>query len=115
MQTPLRITFHRLSPRPELVAEVRRLAAQLDDGDSRITHCHVVLGVPDRHKMQGRSFDVHIEVGIPGDRVVVSHLQDAAGGDENPAGVIRNAFRAARKQLRARARRPRRTLLNNEA
>jgi hypothetical protein len=99
------ITFHQLTPRPDLAAEVHRLATKLDEVHKGITHCHVVMEVPDRHHAQGRSFDVRIELGIPGGRIVVSHLHDAAGGDENPAAVIRAAFRIASRRLRAHTRR----------
>jgi len=98
------ITFHQLTPRPDLAAEVHRLATKLDQVHEGITHCHVVMEVPDRHQAQGRAFDVRIELGIPGDRIVVSHLHDAAGGDENPAAVIRAAFRAASERLRTHKR-----------
>jgi hypothetical protein len=107
MTIPVQITFHQLSPQPDLADEVRRLAAKLEAIHGGITDCHVVLEVPDRHHHRGRSFQVRIEIGIPGDRVVISHLNDAAGGDENPAAVIRSAFHAAREQLLERGRRHR--------
>ena len=110
MKTPVQITFHQLTPRPELAAEVRRLAAKLGEVHEGITHCHVVMEVPDRHHAQGRSFDVRIELGIPGDRIVISHVHDAAGGDEHPAAVIRSAFRAASQRLRAYTRQQRQPL-----
>jgi predicted phosphoribosyltransferase len=38
-----------------------------------ITHCHVVIAAPHRHHRHGRRYAVHVELSVPGERLVITH------------------------------------------
>jgi hypothetical protein len=38
-----------------------------------LTHCHVVILAPHRHHRRGRHYAIQLEVGVPGERLVINH------------------------------------------
>lgn len=109
-----------VSPAAEarILDEVRALEHCYD----RITSCHVVVEAPHQHHQRGQSFQVSIDLHVPGSQIVVNHTPSpraALAGDEvqepekshepQPEHKdlyvsIRDAFAAARRQLQDYAR-----------
>lgn len=93
-------------------AEVEKLQRYFDG----ITHCHVVVIAPHRHHRAGRRFSLHIELGVPRERLVIAHEPAVRPGrdivprpvksDEVDAPhkdvyvAVRDAFATARRQLK---------------
>ena len=93
-------------------AEVEKLHRFFDG----ITHCHVVVIAPHRHHRAGRRFALHIELGVPRERLVIAHEPAVRPGrDDVPRSVksdevdaphkdvyvaVRDAFATARRQLK---------------
>ncbi len=100
METPAQILFHQMPASPALEAEVHRHIAELDALHDRITSCRVVIGAPHRHKSHGHLFSVHVDLRLPGAEL---HTDHAGGGHrahhDDPYIAVRDAFRAARRQL----------------
>lgn len=63
---PVQITFHGLAHSDALEADIRGRVAWLEQFYSGIVACRVRVEVPHRHRHDGRHFDVHIEVTVPG-------------------------------------------------
>jgi len=99
MQTPLQITFHQLPPSPALEADVRKRVDELQTFFDRMTSCRVLIEAPHHHHHQGRLYWVRIEIGVPGAHVVVGRSPDENGAHADPYVAVRDAFRAARRQL----------------
>jgi ribosome-associated translation inhibitor RaiA len=99
MQTPLQITFHQLPPSAALEADVRSRVAELEQFFDRIVSCKVLVETPHRHQHQGRLYRVRIELGVPGQHLVVGRSPDQDGAHEDAYVAIHDAFRAARRQL----------------
>ncbi len=99
MQTPLQITFHQLPPSPALEADVRKWVDELATFFDRITSCRVLIEAPHHHHHQGRLYRVRIAVAVPGDLIVVGRSPDEDGAHADPYVAVRDAFRAARRQL----------------
>jgi ribosome-associated translation inhibitor RaiA len=99
MHHPLQITFHQLPASEALEADVRGRVAELETVYDRITSCRVVIDVPHRHHQQGRLFRVGIDLGVPGGHIVVGRASDSDAAHEDPYVAVRDAFRAARRQL----------------
>ncbi len=76
MRTPLQITVRHMAHSEALAARVREDAAKLAEFHPGIVSCHVVIEQRDRHKSQGRSFNVRIVLRVPGHELVVTHDHD---------------------------------------
>ena len=94
MQTPLQITIRHMASSPALTAcindEVEKLSAHFPD----IVSCRVVVEQRDRYKQQGRSFSVHVALGVPGEELVVNHDHD-----EDVYVAVRDAFASLTRRL----------------
>ncbi len=100
MSTAPRITFRAMQPSAALEARIRELATRLEKFSPQIIRCHVVVHAPHhQHHEQGGLFDIRIEIAVPGKDIVIadSHANDPAHTDAYVA--LRDAFRAARRQL----------------
>jgi ribosome-associated translation inhibitor RaiA len=99
MNTPLQITYRDMEPSPAVEESVRGWVAKLERICDCITACHVMIEAPHHHKHQGRHFHVRIDLVVPGAELVVGRdpTDDESKTDAHVA--IRDAFRAARRQL----------------
>src|SRR5262245_39200910 len=107
MQTSLQIAFRNLD-RSEAAEElIREKAARLERFYGRITGCRVVVEAPHRHRREGSSYRVRMELAVP--RGVIAVTRDPPGRAGNPdlGAAIGDAFDAARRQLEDFARRQR--------
>ena len=103
MNPSVHVTFRGLEPSEALETFTRRWADRLDRVDDRIRRCDVAIELPHRHQHQGQRFHVRIAVALPGREVVVSHEPGEDAAHESAYVAVRDAFRAARRQLRHRA------------
>ncbi|MCX8005263.1 MAG: HPF/RaiA family ribosome-associated protein [Burkholderiaceae bacterium] len=99
MQVPLQIAMHGIAHSAALEAEIRERAAKLEAFHPRIISCRVAVEEVGRHHHQGRRFEVHIDVRVPGREIVVNREQH-----EDVYVALRNAFDAARRLLEDAAR-----------
>ena len=125
MILPVQITFRNIPASEAMAARVQEEAEKLNEFYNRITSCRVVIEAPHRHHRLGEQVHVRIELGVPGRELVVRHepsLHSAsqrrgeeewekhleASPQHKDTGVaIRDAFKAARRQLQDYARRQR--------
>jgi cold shock CspA family protein/ribosome-associated translation inhibitor RaiA len=104
MQLPLQVTFRNMEPSAAVEAEVRDRAEQLDTLFDRITSCRVAVEAPHRHHHKGNLFHVRIDITVPGRELVVGRSPAAHHAHEDVYVAIRDAFRAAARQLEDHAR-----------
>lgn len=104
MAFPIDVRFRDMAPSPALEQFVRRWAAKLGRIHDRIVHCEVVIERPHQHQRHGQHVRVRMTLGVPGPDVVVSYDQSLDGAHEDAYVAVRDAFRAARRQLEQRAR-----------
>ncbi len=125
MQLPVQITFRNMDPSPAVETRIREEAAKLDTFYNNIMGCRVVVEIPRKHLRHGKVFNIKIDLTVPGSEIVVKHeptLHSAARQTEVERGKkelevdgaykdifvsIRDAFKAARRQLQDFARRQR--------
>ena len=98
MQIPLQITLRNIAKSASVEAAIRRRAAKLDRFHRHIVSCRVVVGIPSRHKHQGKEFVVRLDIKVPGNEIVVTrdHHVDLYS-------ALHEAFDAAQRRLAARA------------
>jgi ribosomal subunit interface protein len=99
MKTPLQITFRDIPHSDALDTHIRDKAQKLEQVFGDIISCRVVVEQPAKHQLQGKPYNVHIDVGVPGSEIVVDKQ-----GNEDVYVALRDAFDAAKRQLEDYAR-----------
>ncbi|RFC36216.1 MAG: ribosomal subunit interface protein [Candidatus Nitrotoga sp. LAW] len=99
MQTPLQITVRNIEHSDALETRIRDKAQKLEEFCKHIMSCRVVVEAPHKHHHQGKQFNVHIEIGVPGNEIVVNRDHH-----EDVYVALRDAFNAAKRQLEDYAR-----------
>jgi cold shock CspA family protein/ribosome-associated translation inhibitor RaiA len=99
VQLPLQITFRHMEPSPALEARIRQLAARLDKFSGDIMHGHVIVEAPPRHQHQGGLFEVRIDLTVPEKEIATRRTHPIHHSHEDVYVALRDAFRAARRQL----------------
>lgn len=94
MQLPLQITLRNIAHTDAIDAAIREKAAKLEQFNSKIVSCRVVVEQADRHKHQGRQFVVHLDIKIPGREIAINRDHD-----EDLYVALRDAFNAAKRQV----------------
>jgi ribosomal subunit interface protein len=102
MQIPMQITIRDMEHSEALEARIREKAQKLDEFFNHIMSCRVVVEMPHKHHHQGKQFNVRIDIGVPGNEIVVN--RDHA---EDVYVALRDAFSAAKRQLEDYARKVR--------
>src|SRR5687767_2246477 len=115
-------TFRHMETSPAVAARVDAEAQKLLRYFDRITHCHVVIAAPHRHHRHGRHYAVHVELSVPGERLMINHEPNSHSRPENRHltkadevqaphqdiyVVVREVFDSARRQLEDYVRRQR--------
>lgn len=77
-----------------LDTEIRRRAEKLDRFCKQIISCRVVIDFQQKHKHQGKLFNVRIDLTVPGKEFAVTHKQD-----QDVYVAVRDAFKALERQV----------------
>lgn len=102
MKLPLEITFRNVVRTEEIEERIRAKAAKLDRFYDRITGCRVTVEAPHKHHTKGNTYQVRIELSVPGGEITVNH--DKPKPEHQELGVaLRDSFAAAQRQLQAYA------------
>lgn len=107
MQLPLQITFRHIEASEAMENNIREHAAELDQFYDHIMSCHVVVDASHKHHRQGKLFQVHIDLTVPGKEFVASREPGQHHAHEDIYVAIRDAFDAMRRQLEDHARKQR--------
>lgn len=94
MKVPLQITVRGFPHSEALDTHIRDKAAKLEEFFEHVVSCRVVVEIPHKHHNQGRQFSVRIDLGVPGNQIVVNRDHH-----EDVYVALRDAFAAARRQL----------------
>ncbi len=98
MELPLQLTFRGLPFSDSLAEYIHKKASKLDTFYDRIMSCRVAFESLHQHKHEGRPYRIRIDIGVPGDEIVVSH--DVGGiAIEDAHAAIDAAFDAAQRRL----------------
>lgn len=94
MQIPMQITIRDIEHSEALETHIREKAKKLDEFFDHIMSCRVVVEMPHKHHHQGKQYNVRIDIGVPGNEIVVNrdHSDDIYV-------ALRDAFDAAKRQL----------------
>ncbi|MBS0298857.1 MAG: ribosome-associated translation inhibitor RaiA [Proteobacteria bacterium] len=102
MEVTLQITTRDIPHSEALESHIREKAEKLEKFYPHIMSCRIVVELPHKHHHQGRMFDVHIDMTVPGGEIVVNRV-----AHEDVYVAVRDAFDAAKRQLEDHARKQR--------
>ena len=100
MIKPVQVVFHGVERSDAVEEHVRDKVAKLEHLYPEISGCRVTIGLPHNHQQQGKHFDVHVELAVPGKEFIVNR----APGQQDMYAALRDAFDAAKRQLDDHAR-----------
>ncbi len=91
---PVKIVIRDIPSSPALEDHIRKKAEKLTHYYNHINSCQVVIDVPQKHKRQGKLFNVRIDLTVPGKELIVNRKLD-----EDVYIAVRDAFAALLRQL----------------
>ena len=100
MPLPLEITYHNMDQSDAIETRVLEKVEHLEKLHERLTSCRVSIEAPHKHHRQGNTYQVRILLGMPQGQVAVSHDPGDRNAHEDIYVAIRDAFRAAERQLK---------------
>ena len=96
---PVQITIRDIPFSPAIETHIRKKAEKLSQFYDRISSCRVVIELPQKHKHQGKEYNIRIDITVPGKELVSTRKHD-----EDIYVVIRDAFKAIERQLEEHSR-----------
>ena len=98
---PLRISFRHMEPSEAVQQRVREKVEKLQQFNKRLQSCDVVIEAPHQHHNKGKVYHIRLALAVPGSpEIVVSKESEADPAHEDIYIAIRDAFDAARRQLK---------------
>ena len=91
MEVTLQITTRDMPHSEALESHIREKAEKLERFYPHIMSCRIVVELPHKHHHQGRQFDVHIHMTVPGGDLAVNRV-----ANEDVYVAVRDAFDAAK-------------------
>jgi len=114
MQIPLQITFRHMDHSDALEAKIREKAEKLEQFAEHITSCRVTVDLDHKHHHQGKLYGIKIDITVPGAEIIADRHPDKHQAHEDVYVAIRDAFKAARRQLEDYARKHRNKVKTHE-
>jgi cold shock CspA family protein/ribosome-associated translation inhibitor RaiA len=102
MDRPLDIAFHNCTPSAAVEDEIRRQVERLETRYGHLTGCRVSVEKLHNQHQTGNVFEVHVTLSVPGQDLAVSrkpHRPKERFAHADIHVSIRDAFRAAERQL----------------
>lgn len=99
MQTPLEIRFHEVPKSDWIEQRIREKMADLEKMFPNIISARVVVDADTDKHLQGNNFRIRIFIHVPGKEIVVDRNQKGDPAREDFRYALREAFRAARREL----------------
>jgi ribosomal subunit interface protein len=96
---PVQITIRDVPSSQAVESHIRRRVERLSRFFDRISSCRVVVELPQKHKHQGKLFNVRIDLTVPGKELVATRKVD-----QDIYVAIRDAFDAIVRQLEEHSR-----------
>ena len=103
METPLRISFQGSDPSEALRQMIVEQVDGLEQLYGRLTACHVVIQVPDKHHRTSGLYSANIHMTFPGGiDINVDHTPQADDRFASPQFAVTDAFRRAKRLIKER-------------
>ena len=85
---------------PAVERKIHDWVAKMEQFFDGIVACRIVVEAPHHHRHKGNLYHVRIDMTTPDDELIVSHQRPQDHAHEDVYVAIRDAFRAARRQMK---------------
>jgi len=99
MKLPVQISYRNMHKSEAVEEFVRKKASGLDNVSPDIIRCAVIIEAPHKHHRQGNLFHVRVHLTFAGGELVVARDPELHHAHEDVFVAVRDAFRAARRDL----------------
>ena len=99
MQIPLKVRFRDMPQSDVIESEIAERVGRLEHFFDKIASCHVVVSARHARQQKGQLFQVAIDLTVPGKEIVVNRDRGLDHGHEELRVAMRDAFKAAQRQL----------------
>ncbi len=96
----LEMTFRDVEKTPEIEELIKQKTARLDKVFPDLMSCRISVEKPQKHQRSGSPFRVRIEMGVPGDDIMVTRESGEGDMHEPLSKIVNQAFTVARRRLR---------------
>jgi ribosome-associated translation inhibitor RaiA len=100
----IEVRFHNVDRSEALEAEIRERASKLEQFAEHLMNCVVTIERPHNHHRQGNLFTARVDLRLAHAHVVATRDPSTRRSHEDVRVAVRDAFRAARRQLQDRVR-----------
>jgi cold shock CspA family protein/ribosome-associated translation inhibitor RaiA len=104
METEPIVSFHNVDHSDAVETRIRDEIGKLERFYPRITSCRVAVEAPHRRGHKGTLYKVRIDLGVPGNAIIVDRAGPQNHAHEDVYVAIRDSFAAAQRQLEDHAR-----------
>ena len=103
METPLKISFQGGDTSDALSQMITGHVETLEQLYGRLTACHIVVKIPDKHHRTSGLFSANIHMTLPGGiDINIDHTPQADDRFSSPQFAVNDAFRRAKRLLKDR-------------
>ncbi len=99
MAATIQISFRNMEAVPAAEEQVHALVAELSRLFDRLTGCRVVVDAIHRHRHQGRSYQVRLELSVPEGPIIVNCEASTTQSYDDLSLALHDAFAAVRQRL----------------
>jgi ribosomal subunit interface protein len=99
MQLPVQTTFIHMQAPETLEAKIAEYVDKLDTRYKRLMSCRVTVEAPHKHNRKGKLYSVKVDITMPGGEIVATSESTRNKAHEDVYVALRDAFRAAERQL----------------
>ena len=99
MQVEPKIRFRGMDPSPSVEEVVRQRIDRLQRFHDRMTSCSVVIEAPHRSGQKGKTYEVKVDIVVPGNEIVTGRDHGINHAHEDVYVAIRDSFDAAQRRL----------------
>jgi len=100
VELPLQITWRGMAPSEAVEADLRGKAEKLKQSFDDIVSLRVIVEAPHAHRHKGRLYRLHLDIRVPGKEIAVTRDPGDYHAHEDFYVATRDAFDAARRQLK---------------
>jgi ribosome-associated translation inhibitor RaiA len=96
----IHITFHQLDHSKALGQRISNKAQKLLKFHPYVSYCRIVVNQPHHHKHKGNLYNIHLEIKVPGQELVINKQPGVkTHPHQDPYVAVDDAFKAAERSL----------------
>lgn len=101
MESSYQLSYRNMTSSKAIEQNINKKLEKLHQVCNKITHCNVMIEAPHEHSVKGKHYHIRLDISVPGNEIVVNRHPTKHAAHEDIYVAIRDAFDAAKRQLRS--------------